>query len=54
MHRQWKVCLECGAINPASMLECLNCCYEDFVVCDGLDAAREASDEIKEDECNER
>jgi hypothetical protein len=46
--KQWKVCLECGAINHDTN-ECLSCCGEDFVVCDGLDAAREASEELRED-----
>ena len=49
---QWKVCLECGAINTPEVTECMNCCFEDFCVCDTWEAAVEASAELKED-CHE-
>ena len=47
--KQWKVCLECGAINTDTENECLNCCAEDFCVCDTWEAAVEASAELTED-----
>ena len=49
--KQFKVCLECGAINEAEVTECMNCCFEDFVVCNGMKDAQEASDELTEDKC---
>ena len=46
---QWKVCLECGAINEGEVTECLNCGFEDFCVCDTWEEALEARLELQED-----
>ena len=47
--KQWKVCLECGAISGPEVTECTNCCFEDFCVCDTWEDTQEASEELRED-----